>query len=574
MNRYHIHDTELTNFLSVVHTLKVTFDQHATTLITGHNGSGKSTFLDGTVWVLYGSPYRVVDKISDLACVFSDGPTIGKVNLSAHGHQWTIVRGLNPTILEVYRDGLRVWEGEKHKKDIGKRIELEIMCMSKKTFITLTMQGTANKAFNSFPTMTKGDRRILIEDILGISILSGMQEEAKLIKRSLEKKKQEADRNCSVAEAELKQAVAHNKQLDGDINLLVQEKRDKITAKRSEIARLSKAITTDKLEAEALKKKISEFPAIDTIIETTKGEIRDAKKKSEDAKKALAFYEAHEDCPTCHQSITADFKRNVKKAHQAEVDEANAELTKLVDRLQDEKKIQEEKLKLSRDMQQLLSDIRIFQTDIARIELEIVDLEAEIELFTNGKRIEKPDIERLQQARDEQNQIRDRIVRSIYEMEIMIDLCSEDKVRKKILENHLAFINRTANEYARALGFTGQIELDNQCQLTLYMNGYERSYGICSSGERWRVDTAFLFTWRALARQRYSASVNILWQDETIDSSLDAQGVEDYMNFKRHYLKNDNVLIVSHSPVLMTQIFDRHLAFDKWRNNTRMTEVV
>ena len=51
------------NFLSTgQHYSEVNFSSHATTLIVGDNGSGKSTVLDALTFSLFGKPFRKINK--------------------------------------------------------------------------------------------------------------------------------------------------------------------------------------------------------------------------------------------------------------------------------------------------------------------------------------------------------------------------------------------------------------------------------------------------------------------------------------------------------------------------------
>jgi DNA repair exonuclease SbcCD ATPase subunit len=92
------------NFLSTGNQpIEVNLNKKATTLIVGSNGAGKSTILDALTFALFGKPFRKINKpqlpntINEKDCVVEVEFSIGKL-------EWKIVRGIKPTIFEIYRN--------------------------------------------------------------------------------------------------------------------------------------------------------------------------------------------------------------------------------------------------------------------------------------------------------------------------------------------------------------------------------------------------------------------------------------------------------------------------------------
>jgi DNA repair exonuclease SbcCD ATPase subunit len=72
-------------------------------------------------------------------------------------------------------------------------------------------------------------------------------------------------------------------------------------------------------------------------------------------------------------------------------------------------------------------------------------------------------------------------------------------------------------------------------------------YNSFSEGEKMRIDLAILFTWREIASRRNSINTNIIFFDETLDSSLDADGIDSYANIIKSLTEGQNVFIISHN---------------------------
>jgi energy-coupling factor transporter ATP-binding protein EcfA2 len=75
-----------------------------------------------------------------------------------------------------------------------------------------------------------------------------------------------------------------------------------------------------------------------------------------------------------------------------------------------------------------------------------------------------------------------------------------------------------------------------------------------------------LFTWRAIAKLRNSASANLLIFDETMDSSLDADGIEEFLKILETLGPETNIFVISHRGDSVTDRFDNVIKFEKIKN--------
>jgi ABC-type molybdenum transport system ATPase subunit/photorepair protein PhrA len=92
------------------------------------------------------------------------------------------------------------------------------------------------------------------------------------------------------------------------------------------------------------------------------------------------------------------------------------------------------------------------------------------------------------------------------------------------------------------------------------------SYASFSEGEKQRIDLALLFTWRQIARMKNSISTNLLILDETFDSSMDSDGVENLIKILKTLEDNTNVFIISHKTDALDGKFSAKLEFYKEKN--------
>ena len=92
------------NFLSTGNQFtEVDFTKNATNLIIGSNGAGKSTVLDALTFSLFGKPFRRINKPQLINSV-NDRDCRVEVEFDIGSTSWKVVRGIKPSIFEIYRD--------------------------------------------------------------------------------------------------------------------------------------------------------------------------------------------------------------------------------------------------------------------------------------------------------------------------------------------------------------------------------------------------------------------------------------------------------------------------------------
>jgi energy-coupling factor transporter ATP-binding protein EcfA2 len=116
-----------------------------------------------------------------------------------------------------------------------------------------------------------------------------------------------------------------------------------------------------------------------------------------------------------------------------------------------------------------------------------------------------------------------------------------------------------------------QFELDEQFNETIksrYRDVF--SYASFSEGEKMRINLAILFTWRAIAKLRNSINTNLLIMDEVFDSSLDANGTEEFLKIINSLTLDTNTFIISHKSDQLYDKFEKVIRFEKHKNFSRI----
>jgi len=154
---------------------------------------------------------------------------------------------------------------------------------------------------------------------------------------------------------------------------------------------------------------------------------------------------------------------------------------------------------------------------------------------------------------------------------VMSEMLKDTGIKTKIIKQYMPVINKLVNQYLQILDFYVHFDLDESFQETIRSRHRDAfSYDSFSEGEKQRIDLALLFTWRMIAKMKNSISTNLLLLDETFDSSLDHDGVENLMKILHSLDENSNTFIISHKGDILDGKFQHKLEFIKEKNFSKI----
>jgi DNA repair exonuclease SbcCD ATPase subunit len=134
-------------------------------------------------------------------------------------------------------------------------------------------------------------------------------------------------------------------------------------------------------------------------------------------------------------------------------------------------------------------------------------------------------------------------------------------------------MNQLINRYLEEMEFFCQFEINESFEETIKSRFRDSfSYASFSEGEKMRIDLALLFTWREMARMRNASPINLLILDEIMDSSLDSNGTEEFINIVSRLTGDNNIVIISHKHEQIIDKFDKVLKIEKHKNFSRIKQ--
>ena len=564
MSKINFDKVKIKNFLSIGNgglEFKYNKGIHA---VTGHvepsmkrNGAGKTTILsDAITFALFGKLLRKINKDEIVNTVNKKGCVVELI--IKHGNDDIIVeRGVKPTYLRIWENGEEIrYDSMKNTQSwLENKLKINFTCFS--NIIVLNVNHS-----RPFLEMEAKSKREVIEDILSLKVYSRMSEEAK--ERHLEAKTNLKMYNSELEYTSntLKEAIRNKKNIENEKKKFENEKSKKIKLLKSELNKLSKSL--EKLErsvsSDNFEEKLDKFNNCINQKEKDRNNLTNninlLKKDLNTHKEALEALEKQPYCPTCKtptdNPIIVDFLQKTKDAIQEyseSLEKTFQEKEDLNSRLSKAKEKRDEILNKLEHRKQ-----KLFEIDKIKHKIDVqtnVLNEEEVRELNLGNIISDDKLEEFKTSYLNAKQNFEVTSKQFSYNKFLRNVLGEDGVRKYVMSKILPFLNQKVNHYLQLLGSEYNISFDSNLDETIIARNREiRSYGSFSSGEKKRIDLSILLSLMDVAKMQNSVDTNILILDEVIDSSMDSEGVENFLDFLstgfKECYKDKAIYIITH----------------------------
>lgn len=558
------------NFLSTGDKFtEIQLDRNDSTLIIGTNGAGKSTLLDALSFALFGKPFRnilkpqLLNSVNNKNCVVEIEFTVGSA-------EFKIIRGIKPNIFEIYQNNVLINQ-EANSRDYQAFLEQNVLKLNHKSFHQIVVIGSA--AFTPFMQLPAGQRRSIIEELLDIQVFSRMNQ---ILKEKIARTKEAINDANNQLEIIAEKVRLQNKYIT-DVESLA---KDQVRDKQQTIVDNQTAVALFKSKNEILSKQLIELVAKQKslkTVETKKNKLNAFGDKFDNSIKSLqenrAFFIDSTACPTCSQEIS----ESTREKHISQCDTKINEITETINKLQDELsqvEIQENTLMTEIEVfQNTQMDIVANNSSITSLQTQINKLEAEI-LKIEGTEGDiggaMADLQAIYIVKERIAELKITHVDQQNYNFIASEMLKDTGIKTKIVKQYLPVINKLVNQYLQILDFFVLFNLDESFNETIKSRYRDEfTYASFSEGEKQRIDLSLLFTWRQIAKMKNSANTNLLILDETFDSSLDTDGIDNLMKIL-DTVQDTNVFVISHKGDVLDSKFRNKIEFIKERNFSRV----
>ena len=589
-----IKDLTVKNFMSVGNqTQAVNFDKENLTLVLGENldqggddsgsrnGTGKTTIVNALSYALYGNALTNIKK-DNLINKINNKNMLVTLTFDKDGTEYRIERGRKPNVLQFFvnnqaQDTEETDDAQGDMRETQKDLD-DLLGMSHDMFRHIVALNTYTEPFLS---MKANDQRVIIEQLLGITLLSEKAESLKeIIKTTKDSIYQE--------NADIEAAKKSNEKIQLSVDSLLTRQTAWNNQHSEEMEKIARAIV--ELENVDIDAELTKHNDLKLFEEQT------AKLKSLNKERATL------------DSATAQAERSVKKYAD--------ELAKLKDKKCHacEQELHDHKHEeMSTTAQQHLDDAQKYldkvTSDLAKINKEIATIgdvalrpdtyydtvEQALKHQNNLKTLETQLTVKAGESDPYQEQI-DELQHTamqtiswdhVNELNTLKDhqefllklLTSKDSfIRKKIIDQNLAYLNNRLTYYLDKMGLPHTVVFQNDLTVIITQLGQDLDFDNLSRGERNRLILGLSWSFRDVWESLYQ-SINLLFVDELVDNGLDASGVEGALAVLKKMARErkKNIFLISHKDELIGRVNNvlkviKENGFTNYANDLEVTE--
>ena len=550
-------------------TQAINFDKGELTLVLGENldlggddsgsrnGTGKTTIVNALSYAIYGNALTNIKRDNLINKINGKGMLV-TINFEKDGVDYKIERGRKPNITKFTINGKDFEEdsdeSQGDSRETQKVIE-ELFGMSHDMFKHLIALNTYTEPFLA---LKNNDQRAIIEQLLGITLLS---EKAECLKEEMKINRDK----MSSENTRIETVKISNEKIQQNIESLERKQRmweDQKVSAIDELESSIKILQEIDIDAEIEAHKcLDDFNKKQSAIAEAKRwianiEADDSKQEKliEKLDNEIVLLKEHK-CHTCGQELHDKKQEEILGAKEEQKQEAAEQILANSTQLEEHQTViadigelegcpptqydtLEQALQHRSTVEGLEKDLQAKKDDINPYSEQITELKD-----TAIQEVSFDLLNELTKVKDHQD--------FLYKL-----LTNKDSfVRKKIIEQNLAYLNQRITYYLAKIGLPHIVEFQNDLSVVITQLGQDLDFDNLSRGERNRLILSMSWAFRDVWESLYH-SINLLFIDELVDSGMDSAGVESSIGILKKMTRErqKNVFLISHRDDLTSRV--------------------
>lgn len=549
-----ISKVEFKNFSSYGNRIsEVNFDNDgAFWLITGDNGTGKSSISDVIKFAIYG---KLANKrVSDIPNRFNGAAWVRITMFSDTNNEIVIERGISPTFLKVWVDDMEY--DAAHKKDTQEYIEDTLVQMPFYVFNNIISLSIND--FKSFLSINAANKRLIFDRIFGLSILTQMKTEVRVMlketKSDLDVLRGEYDVLIRTLETSNKEMIRLNDSLQKSLN-------KKTKGLESDLVKLDERILDMSSKMTLILEKKDELKTNEIEITKTVNEFRSSLKE---IKKKEKLYE-NDKCPICESELTGDYHEHIQTETILNKKKYENEMPDLEKRLGD---INTRKIKVSDLQMKLTSGIASSKEKINTINRQLGEKDM-TGITTEQTKSLNNIIDKTETQKYDVLKKQTRIKNKQNFLKILDEAFGDKGIKQIAIMKIIPSLNADIALVLKEMNIEYTLQFNKNFDVEIKHFGHDVATPMLSTGERKKLDLSIIIALIKVLKTRFNG-LNLLFLDE-IFSSIDASGRYHilYILSKLTEKLKINIFVINHTP-LPTELFHHHIAVEKIDNFSRM----
>ena len=551
-----IKEITIKNFMSVGNvTQGVLLNDTKLTLVLGNNldlggdgsrnGTGKTTLVNALSYGLFGLPLTNI-KRDNLINKTNGKHMLVTIDFILNRRHYRIERGRKPNIFKFYVNDVDKTNETDEGQGEGKLTQIQIdklLGMSHNMFKHIMALNTYTEPFLS---LKQNDQRNLIEELLGITLLSEKASLLKdLVRETKEKHKEEEYRIGGIQQAN-EQIENTIKDLQRRSDLWDRKHNEQIEDLKSKLLKLSEVDIDVELQAhkdlEAYSELQRKTSQLDANIAQLNTKITKLNKDLETLRNTT--------CYTCNQPLADDVHNDLLKDKEQTVKEHTEQL----DQYKSERENLGELGKQPTTHYDKISDAYNHKTTLDTLSNQLESKLTETNTYID--QIESLKSEGLQEIKwNTINHLNDLKEHQEFLLKLLTN--KDSFIRKKIIDQNLAYLNTRLKYYLQKLGLPHLVKFLNDMTVEITEHGRDLDFDNLSRGERNRLILGLSFSFRDIF-ESMNTPINLMFIDELIDSGMDTNGVESALAELKKITRerNKNIFLISHKDELVGRVND------------------